>query len=43
MSDVVALAGEEVVDADDVMTLLKQEVSQVRTEEAGGAGNQDSH
>ena len=37
------LAGEEVVEADDVVPLRDQPVAQVRAEEAGAAGDEDSH
>jgi hypothetical protein len=42
MSDVRLLAGEEVVDTDDVMSFGNQPLGQVRAEESGAASDQDS-
>ena len=41
MRDVRLLAGEEVVEADHVVSLLDQPLAQVRAQEAGPAGHQD--
>ncbi len=41
--DVGEVAGEEVVDADDRMPARDQRFGQVRSDEAGGAGDDDSH
>ena len=35
--------GEEVVEADDVVAVGEKAVAEVRAEEAGGAGDEDSH
>jgi hypothetical protein len=40
--DVVLVAGEEIVDAEDVVTLGQQALAKMRTQEAGPAGDQDS-
>jgi hypothetical protein len=40
--DVALGAGEEVIDADDVVPLGNEAVTQVRTEEAGASGDQDA-
>ena len=42
VGDVLALAGDEVVDADDLVALAEQQVGEVGAEEAGGAGDQDA-
>ena len=39
MRDVVLGAGEEIVDAEDLVALLQQPVDQVRAEETGAAGD----
>ncbi len=41
MNDVRLAAGEEVVDAEDVVTFRYQSVAQMRTEEAGAAGDKN--
>ena len=41
--DVVPPAGEEVVQADDVVALGQQPVAEMRADEAGAAGDEDSH
>ena len=43
MLDVLAAAGEEVVETDDVRPLGQEALAQVGPEEAGTAGNQNSH
>jgi len=40
MGDVVLGAGEEVVEADDIMTIVQQAVAEMRAEEAGAAGDE---
>ena len=40
--DVALGAGEEVVDAEHLVALLEQAVAEVRAEEAGAAGDEDS-
>ena len=42
VGDVGLLAGEEVVEADDVVPLLDQPLAEVRAEEAGAAGDQNA-
>jgi hypothetical protein len=42
VGDVVFLAGEEVVEADDVMALGDEAIAEVRAEEAGAAGDEDA-
>jgi hypothetical protein len=42
MLDVAFAAREEIVDADDLMTLLDQSVDQMRTEKSGAAGDQNA-
>ena len=41
MLDVVLAAGEEVVDADDVVAFRNQAIAKVRTEEPGAAGDEN--
>ena len=36
-------AGDEIIDADDLVPLRQEQVGQMRTEKPGGAGNQNSH
>jgi len=43
MGDVGEAAGEEVVEADDVVAVGEEEVGEVRADEAGGAGDGDAH
>ena len=43
VGDVCVLAGDEVVDADDLVPLREQQVGQVRAEKAGGAGDENTH
>jgi hypothetical protein len=43
MLDVGLATGEEVVEADDVVTLLDEAVTEVGTEESGSAGDEDTH
>ena len=40
--DVVHAAGDEIVDADDLVAARQQQVRQVRAEKAGGAGDDGS-
>ena len=40
--DIPAVAGEEVVQADDVVVLLEENFDQVGTNEAGPAGDEDA-
>jgi hypothetical protein len=40
--DVVLVAGEEIVDAEDVITLGQQAFAKMRTQEAGASGDKDS-
>jgi hypothetical protein len=40
--DVVLVAGEEIVDAEDVVALRQQAFAKMRTQEAGPSGDQDS-
>ena len=42
IDDVVLGAGEEVIDADDVITFVQQTAAQVRAEEAGSTGDEDA-
>src|SRR5450755_1694784 len=42
MRDVVLVAGEEVVDAENVVAIRQQAFAEMRTQEAGPAGDQDS-
>ena len=41
MLDVALLAGEEIIDADDLMADLEQAVAQMRAEKAGAASHKD--
>ena len=43
MRDVLPAAGEEIVEADDFVAVLKKPVAKVGAEEAGAAGDEDSH
>jgi hypothetical protein len=43
MGDVLAPAGEEVVQADHVMTICEQSLTEVGSEESGAAGHQNAH
>ena len=40
--DVADVAGQQVVDADDRVAAIEQRLGQVRADEAGGAGDDDS-
>jgi hypothetical protein len=40
--DVVLVAGEEIVDAEDVITLGQQAFAKMRTQEASASGDKDS-
>lgn len=42
MADVVFAAGEEVVEADDVVAVRYQTIAKMRTQEAGAAGDEGS-
>ena len=42
MRDVRFLAGEEIIQADNVMPARDQAIAQMRTEKSGAAGHQDS-
>ena len=42
MRDVGLLAGEEIVEADDVVSLLDQPLAQMRAQKAGPAGHQNA-
>ena len=41
--DVVGVAGDEVVEPDDLVTVREKAIGEMRAEEAGAAGDQDSH
>ncbi len=41
--DVERAAGDEVVETHDLVTAFEQRITQVRSEEAGAAGNDDAH
>ncbi|GMV11161.1 MAG: hypothetical protein AMXMBFR55_28950 [Gemmatimonadota bacterium] len=41
--DVVGVAGDEVVEPDDLVPLPQEAVGEVRPQEAGGAGDEDAH
>jgi len=43
MGDVPLLAGEQVVDADHLVTVPQQPVAKVGAEETGAAGHEDAH
>jgi hypothetical protein len=42
MGDVRGVAGQEVVDADDTVAAIEEGLRQMRADEAGGAGDDDS-
>jgi hypothetical protein len=43
MGDVVGPAGNEIVESDDVMAVGEKAVAEVRSEESGGTGDENSH
>ena len=43
VGDVLALPGDEVVDADHLVPLSQEQVGEVRAKEPGAAGNEDTH
>jgi hypothetical protein len=43
MLDVGLPPGEEVIEADDVVTLADEAIAKVRAEKSGTAGNEDTH
>ena len=43
MGNIVAAASDEIIEADDLVPIGKQTVTQVRAKESGGAGNKDAH
>jgi len=43
MRDVLFPAGEQIVDADDFVTVLEQTIAQMRAKEAGTAGDKNAH
>jgi hypothetical protein len=43
MSHVLGVAGNEIVDADDLMTVRQKNISEMRSEKASGAGDQHPH
>ena len=43
VTDIVAHAREEVVEADDIVALLYQTLAEMRADESGAAGNQHPH
>ena len=42
VANILLLAGEEVIEADDIMPLGNESVAQVRTQKSGPAGNEDT-
>ena len=43
MGDVVRMAGDEVVQPDDRVAIGEEAIGEMRAEEPGGAGDEDSH
>jgi hypothetical protein len=41
--DVLALAGDEIVDADHLIPIREQQIGQIRPEKPSGAGDENTH